>query len=407
MHNTFHITRRKTRDGRGSFDTGKYRNLFHDLLAVPDDLVHRKIADAWNRLFYGNERTERLYFQAAPDTAYIKDIYHNDVRSEGMSYGLMIAVQLDKKDEFDRLWKWTKDYMQHKDGPRKNYFAWQCKTNGTIIDPNSASDGEEWIVMALFFASARWGNGSGIFDYASEAQTVLDTMLHKKDEHGNDGTITNMFHELHHQIVFSPFHPEINEDKPPYTFTDPSYHLPHFYELWARWAERDNGFWFEAAKAGRKFLKKAVHPVTGLAPDYALFDGTPTNHFGGGQADFRYDAWRVAMNVALDYAWFEADRWAIIQSNRLLDFFFNEGLDTYGDQYTLDGKCLCDNHNSGLIAMNAVAALAATNEKRKGFVKKLWCLPVPSGDARYYEGLCYMLGLLMVSGTFRIYHPAP
>lgn len=36
---------------------------------------------------------------------YIEDILNNDVRTEGMSYGMMIAVQLDKKTEFDRLWK--------------------------------------------------------------------------------------------------------------------------------------------------------------------------------------------------------------------------------------------------------------------------------------------------------------
>jgi oligosaccharide reducing-end xylanase len=40
----------------------------------------------------------------------------------------MIAVQLDKKNEFDRLWKWAKTYMQFQSGQRENYFAWHCKT---------------------------------------------------------------------------------------------------------------------------------------------------------------------------------------------------------------------------------------------------------------------------------------
>ncbi len=57
--------------------------------------------------------------------AFIGDILHKDVRSEGMSYGMMIAVQLNKKNEFDRLWKWAKTYMQHKTEPSKNYFSWQ------------------------------------------------------------------------------------------------------------------------------------------------------------------------------------------------------------------------------------------------------------------------------------------
>ena len=35
-------------------------------------------------------------------------------------------------------------------GPRRGYFAWHCKFDGTQLDPGSASDGEEWFAMALF-----------------------------------------------------------------------------------------------------------------------------------------------------------------------------------------------------------------------------------------------------------------
>lgn len=59
-------------------------------------------------------------------------------------------------------------------------------------------------------------------------------------------------------------------------WSDPSYHLAHFYELFALWAdEEDRPFWKEAAEASREYLKKACHPVTGLAAEYANYDGTP------------------------------------------------------------------------------------------------------------------------------------
>ena len=77
-----------------------------------------------------------------------------------MSYGLMLAVQLDKRDEFDRLWRWAKAHMYHADGPRRGYFAWQCRFDGTVIDPGSASDGEEWFAMTLLFAANRWGSAT-------------------------------------------------------------------------------------------------------------------------------------------------------------------------------------------------------------------------------------------------------
>jgi oligosaccharide reducing-end xylanase len=56
--------------------------------------------------------------------------------------------------------------------------------------------------------------------------------------------------------------------------------------------------------------------------------------------------------------------------------------------------------------MNAVAALASTNENRKDFVEELWNTSIPSGSDRYYDGMLYMLAMLQVSGNFRIYDPA-
>ncbi|HEY4722426.1 MAG TPA: glycosyl hydrolase, partial [Anaerolineae bacterium] len=153
----------------------------------------------------------------------------------------------------------------------------------------------------------------------------------------------------------------------------------------------------------RAFFKKAAHPATGLMPDYAEFDGQPISDPDHGS--FRFDAFRAASNVAVDYAWFAADPWEVEQSNRLLEFFAKQGINSYGNQFTLDGKPLSGDHSTGLVAMNAVAALAATTESRKDFVAALWNVAIPSGQWRYYDGLLYLLGLLHVSGNFKIYEP--
>ncbi len=251
--------------------------------------------------------------------------------------------------------------------------------------------------MALYFAAARWGRGSGIYDYQAEAQAILDAMLSKADSSDRRHVITNMFNRRRKQVVFVPAG-QVDD------FTDPSYHLAHFYELWGRWAARHRQFWCEAADTSRAFLKRAAHPQTGLCPDFADFDGRPVEPpWGGGHRDFRYDAWRVAMNIAVDYVWFGRDSWAIQQCNRLLTFFAGEGVETYGNLYTIDGKRLSDEHSAGLVAMNAVAALASDLPVRREFVQALWHLPVPRGRGRYYDGVLYMLALLQVSGNFRIY----
>lgn len=381
----------------GAFTSGQYRNLFKEMLGKGEAEIQARLDASWEQLFYGDDDTQRVYYPVGKDMAYIEDIGHNDVRSEGMSYGMMIAVQMDKKEEFDRLWKWARTYMYHTSGPYRGYFAWHCKPNGKQIDANTASDGEEWLAMALLFASGRWGNGSGILDYGAEAQAILDTMLHKQDQESD--LATNMFDARTKQVVFVP---RIGLDS---SFTNPSYHLPAYYELWARWADKDNGFWYEAAAASREFFKKAAHPETGLMPDYAAFDGSPTDPWGGGHDVFRFDAWRTGMNVAVDYAWFAADEWEIEQSNQLLNFFYSQGLSSYANQFTLDGRPLSNEHSLGLVAMNAVAGLAATTDKAPEFVRALWDASPPTGRWRYYDGLLYMLALLHVSGNFRIYSP--
>jgi len=386
----------------GAFYSGDYPNAFVDMLGKSEAEIQAKLDAAWEHLFYGDDESERVYYPVdepgQPPMAYIQDIGNDDVRSEGMTYGMMIAVQMDKQEEFDRLWTWAKTYMYQDDGAYEGYFAWQCTPEGRQLDPGPASDGEEWFVMALFFAAGRWGNGEGIYNYEAEAQSILHTMLHKSEEGG--GAATDMFDPEHKQVVFVP------KVGTPSRFTDPSYHVPHYYELWARWAEEDNAFWEEAAAVSRNFFKKAAHPETGLMPDYAKFDGSPTDPFGGGHDAFRFDAWRTAMNVAADYAWFAADEWEVEQSNRLLDFFYDQGIDSYANQFTLEGEPLSSDHSLGLVAMNAVAAgLASTNETAPEFVQALWDASPPTGKWRYYDGMLYMLGLLHVSGQFRIYEP--
>jgi oligosaccharide reducing-end xylanase len=377
--------------------SGEYPNMFAELLGKDEAEVRAKLDGAWNRLFYGSDATERVYYPVGDDMAYVKDVANDDLRSEGMSYGMMIAVQLDKKREFDRIWKWTKKYMfQEPPSSYAGYFAWHCDDTGRKLDANPASDGEEWFATALFFASARWGEGEGIFAYRKEAQAILDTMLHKADESSSEAT--NMFDADSKLVVFVPTRGQGSR------ITDPSYHLPHFYELWALWADKDQAFWKEAAVASRAFLKKAVHPLTGLASDYSAFDGRPTDLGAGGHDAFRYDAWRVAANVAVDYLWFKADDWAVLQSDRLLAFFRSQG-ESYGSVYTVEGKALGSGPSPGLVAMNAVASLAATGDARRPFLQALWDSPTPSGTWRYYDGLLYMLALLELSGNFRAYGP--
>ena len=372
----------------GAVSTGNYRNMFKEL-GYSDAEIDKKVESAWQKFFYGTDE-ERIYYPVGEDMAYIYTADTDDVRSEGMSYGMMICVQMDKQEEFDRLWKWAKTHMQHKSGEFKGYFAWQMNTNGTIKDNTPAADGEEYFATSLLFASARWGNGEGIYNYNKEAQEILTTMLHQAD----DGQGVNMFNKEHKMPVFCPIGNAA-------TYSDPSYHLPAFYEVWAREAEQDKDFWSEAAEASRQHFKDATNEKTGLGPDYSEYSGAAKNE--GNHGDFRFDAWRIAANIACDYAWWAQDDWATTHANRIQSFFYDQGVDSYGNQWSLDGKNLGADHSPGLVAMNATASLASSDKKSWSFLEDLWNISPTTGKYRYYDGCLYMMGLLHCSGKFRAY----
>jgi len=383
----------------GYYSTGTYRNIFVET-GRTEAQVQDKLNTMFDKFFKGDTNNQRLFYESGTDEAYIRDTGNGDVRSEGMSYAMMICVQMDKKKEFDMLWKWARNHMYQSSGQYKGFFAWQCNYSGGIMDTTPASDGDEYFAMALLFAARRWGNGTGIYNYESEAQVILDAMLHQAD----DGVGVNMFDKTQNQVVFCP-------NGGSATFTDPSYHLPAFYELWALWAKNQNDrtTWSKIAATSREFFKKSTNSTTGLNPDYANFDGTPKDvSWSSGHADFRYDAWRVASNVCVDYAWWQKDAWASTTfAPKLQSFFKKEGVSTHGSNYTLAGSKLNNDHSPGLVAMNAVTAMASDAATAKPFVDELWNTAVPSGQYRYYDGMLYMLGMLHLSGNFKIWGAVP
>ena len=216
---------------------GNHRNLFAEAGHAPGD-VKQKIDAAFAQLFHGDSSTQSVYYSAGENSngplAYIFDTANQDVRSEGMSYGMMIAVQLDKKTEFDALWNWAQTFMCHAatNHPAFRYFSWSLQTNGVPNDEMPAPDGEEYFVTALYFASGRWGDGAGIYNYKAEADRLLSSLKNRAQISGktNHGRQTG-------QALFDPMQKMVRftADVASDSHTDPSYHLPAFYELWSRW----------------------------------------------------------------------------------------------------------------------------------------------------------------------------
>lgn len=389
----------------GAFKSGRYRNLFVEM-GYSEKEVKERVDSVYRAIFDG---PGKIYFEVGDSMAYISDIKNRDVRTEGMSYGMMIAVQFDNKDMFDRLWRWSKRYMQHPDGALEGYFAWSCSTDGSRYASGPASDGELYYITSLIFAANRWGN-DGEIHYLDEARHIVDCAM-KKAGHDRVAPLVNLEHKL---ITFVP-------DRFGGTFTDPSYHVPAFYEVWAQWlGDGRSNFWRECAAKSREYLRACIHPVTGLNPDYSAYDGSLLERGSLVGDAFRFDSWRVPMNIALDYSWSCADRkWQQDYGNRIQRFLYSQGIDDFVDQYNVDGTPVdrilgagdytALRHSVGLVATSAAVSLAATDMRSREFVDRLWNSrhePYADGyfDA-YYDGLLRLFAFMHLSGNYRIITP--
>ncbi|MBQ3804961.1 MAG: glycoside hydrolase [Prevotella sp.] len=412
---------------QGAFETQKYRNVFAEM-GYSAQSVDAKVQEVFNDVFHG---PNKVYFEVGDSMGYVSDIKNHDARTEGMSYGMMIAVQFDQKDIFDRLWRWSKKYMQHQSGPREGYFAWSCKTDGTRNAEGAASDGELYFITALIFASNRWGNDTGI-NYKAEAQRILSNIMPREVElpafgprgpRQGEATLQKQQAYLidpeNKLITFTP-------DGFGQRFTDPSYHIPAFYEVWAKWADDGRSdYWLECAEKSRAFMHKACNETTGLNPDMCQYDGSMMQGFGGrrnGGSNFRYDSWRVPMNMALDYEWSCADReWQQQYGEKIQNFFYSQGVNNFVDQYRVDGSLPADDeilqaggfrklrHSIGLVATTAAASVMCSHAKSKEFVDALWNAkhePFDDGyfDA-YYDGLLRLFAFMHLSGRYQVIAP--
>lgn len=375
-------------------DARSYRNVFEEV-GIPKSEIDARLNEIRQEYFFGKDR---VYFEAGSDMGYIVDTGNNDARTEGMSYGMMICVQLDMHEEFDRIWKWAKTYMWMSEGENEGYFAWSCALDGKKNAYGPAPDGEEYFAMALLFASHRWGDGEGIFNYSAEASAILSAMIHKGK---GDRAGAPMMNSQNHQILFVPG----------IGFTDPSYHLPHFYQLFAEWGpSEDRDFWLEASRASREFLVKACHPSTGFSAEYSEFDGSPLKMklpWSKDRHDWFYsDSYRTVANIGLDYEWFKTDvgqlKAAYNIQRALLD---DMRADTY-HIYEVDGRIAGDKalHPFGITATVAESVLATKlDEVAREWVNKFFGMPLRKGERRYYDNCLYFFAFLALSGRYKIW----
>ena len=383
-----------------------YDNVFQLVLNKTDTDTDGKVDDAFQQLFHGDPAGEAIFGvplcnSKKDDEACIYDFYHVDIRTEGMSLGMLITVELDHQTEFDKLWNYTKRHLAAS-GTSSGYYNSFCDdpSGGAMgcLDPY----GLQMFAMALIFAHDRWATSAvGNIDYEADALALLDVMLHKEEQNGGvvDG-ITNTF-DAETSLVFD--EPKVDRA----ATTRPSILMPAFYELWAQ--ATGNAVFSTAADASRalfQHVEDQAAPNTGLMPLRAYFDGTPVP----GSDTFQTEAYRVFPNMVLDEIWTIGAPSNPTEFNKVLGFFLRQGFDKYGSAYNLDGTPVPDkaDHELALVIVNGITASRATipgisAADRQRFIQAVWDLDTPTGDYRYYQGILDLFALCVLSGKMQVY----
>lgn len=370
----------------GEPDGSGLPNVLEERQRIPLSQVKAQLNDAFRQLFFGDPETEAIFFPQGDGTGYIQDIAHGDVRTDSMAYGMLVTVQLDQRDVFDELWAWTKRSMLSSSGASAGLLRWRCDTSGQDCARSGATDASSVIATTLLLAERRWG-GAGAHDYEQDGLALLEALTAIEERNG--GVVDG---------VVNCFAPETGlpreSSMAPAAETPVDYLMPAFYELWARHDIARTTYWRRAANDARSLLSRVAHPTTGLLPEIITHEGEPVPEHDA----YRFTTGRALLNMALDHLWFGPHQWVVEQNERRLNFFLEEGVDAYVAEYTVQGEPLVDFNTPAHRSLVAVAAGTAPDERYNVFLERLLEEPIPTGHQRYYDGMLYMLSLLVLSG---------
>ncbi|SRR5579884_524617 len=210
------------------------------------------------------------------------------VTSESEAYAMLRAVWLDDRATFYRAWLWTSRYLLRPDG----LVAWLWR-DGDVVDPNTASDADTDMALALLLASRRW-NDPVLLD---AGQRMVKGIWEHDVASLQGGKYVTAGDWTSGQRVIA---------------INPSYLAPYAYRIFQA-ADSAHDWQAVIDTAYRTLAAVSAHPLdaraaAGLPPDWVGLDRTtgqltPLQSPAEYTTNYGYDAPRAFWRVALDLRW--------------------------------------------------------------------------------------------------------
>ena len=214
--------------------------------------------------------------------------------SEGIGYGMILAVAMDDPSTFKKLYK---SFIKRKN-PR-GMMKWKFEVCGAVYTENAATDGDLDIAMGLIQADRKWGGYStdatrlisAIKQYGTSLCSGM-TILRPGDNWGGcQDTVDSRI--------------------------NPSYFSPGYYLAFASYVPNQKTFWQGMIDDSYVLLDKYQTKMNKLFPDWGYVDGNVSGSYW-------YDACRVPWRIATHYAW-SGDSRALTILDKMYKYASNKG----------------------------------------------------------------------------------
>ena len=229
-----------------------------------------------------------------------------DAVSEGVGYGMLVALYADDQATFNKIWDTANSVMWG-----GCYYNWQMAPSGKISGTGAASDAEEDVALALIFAdklvsAGKWTPYTSTkfgYDYKTHAQKILDCMWDTKQIVG-DG-------------ILAP-----GAGWGGNSFVNPGYFSPAWYKIFENF-DSNGSRWKGVVDKSYDIISKSPGYSMGMVPDWMTPSGGWVGSAGLGynayfeSRAFFKDAIRILWRVAIDAIWFDEERAKTFLKNAL------------------------------------------------------------------------------------------
>ena len=333
----------------------------------------------------GNLRVQRLASDTQSDLTPL-----NSTVSEGIGYGMIIAVFMGDKATFDGLWAYERQHLDE-----FGLMNWAVSASGEVTGKGGATDADEDMAFALLMADKQWGG------YASVALTqiqavwnheIWDSKLVRNGDGWGDWNNVNI-----------------------------SYFAPAYYRLFKTVDTDGSHKWDDVVKTSYDTIMSALkssngNTGNGLVPAWCTSSGDAVSPGPGGAQPFnyQYDSCRTPFRIGLDWCWFgepKARDYVALTSS----FFSGIGAANIVDGYDLNGNRhpqfsppngapTVSQQSAAFVGPAAVGAMSSP--AYQSFVDaayaRLATRQMLVGGA-YYDESWSVMSLLMLTGNFLNY----